>query len=161
MTGSAELGRQCTAGTKWDQEWTPAVHHTRSELEEMLRDRFGRTGTGRPDTSGTMHCNTHSRQTVGRFQAPNQNVVIHRVHRVAEPFQFFRIKRHGNIPTGTPPPDAMQAWKAQIAIVCDIAGYRSMICAEPVNNCDNPPCSSPHLRRRISESTLFPEKVDP
>jgi len=31
----------------------PAVHHTRSELEEMLRDRFGRTGTGRPDTSGT------------------------------------------------------------------------------------------------------------
>ena len=28
--GSAELGRQCTAGTKWDQERTPAVHHTRS-----------------------------------------------------------------------------------------------------------------------------------
>ena len=30
-----------------------AVHHTRSELEEMLRDRFGRTGTGRPGTFGT------------------------------------------------------------------------------------------------------------
>ena len=53
MTGSAELGRQCTAGTKWDQERTPAVHHTRSELGEMLRDRFRRTGTGQPDTSGT------------------------------------------------------------------------------------------------------------
>ena len=34
-------------------ERTLAVHHTRSELEEMLRDRFGRTGTGRPGTSGT------------------------------------------------------------------------------------------------------------
>jgi len=42
-----------TRRSVWDQERTPAVHHTRSELEEMLRDRFGRTGTGRLDTSGT------------------------------------------------------------------------------------------------------------
>ena len=79
MTGSAELGRQCTAGTKWDQERTPAVHHTRSELEEMLRDRFGRTGTGRPGTFGTTAAPFQTDRRIGRFQAPNQNVVIHRV----------------------------------------------------------------------------------
>ena len=75
--GSAESGRQCTAGTKWDQERTHAVHHTRSELEEMLRDRFGRTGTGRPDTSGTTAAPFQTDRRT--FQAPNQNVVIHRV----------------------------------------------------------------------------------
>jgi len=50
-------------------------------------------------------------------------------HRIAKPCKFFRIKRHGNIPTGTPHNGASNAGvESTNRDHSDIAGYRSMTC---------------------------------
>ena len=82
------------------------------------------------------------------------NLFFH--NRVATPFQFFRTKRLGNIPTVPPPltgasnADARgrQNRDSRRIYGCRIDDLQS------ANNCDGPPCSLPHRPPRISESCL-------
>ena len=78
-------------------------------------------------------------------------------HREAKPFKFFRTKRHGNIHTGTPLTGSLNAGGVgRNRNRRDTADWWH---AGPVNNkCNDPPCSLPHLQRRISEAILITTK---
>jgi len=67
----------------------------------------------------------------------------------------FHTKHHGSIMTGTPERGTSNA--GLVSRKRDsrpISGYRIDECWSSNSNCDYPPCSLPHRRRRISESCL-------
>ena len=64
----------------------------------------------------------------------------------------FPTKRHGNIPTGTPLMGASNG--RGVGKNRDSRPIGSMTAGHARNNCDCPPCSLSHRRRRISESCL-------
>jgi len=68
-------------------------------------------------------------------------------------FQFFRTKRYGNVPMELPPPNTglEYRWGRQTKIVIlgqYLHGYWIHDCWSASSNCDGPPCSLPHRRRR-------------
>ena len=65
---------------------------------------------------------------------------------------FFHTERHDNIPTGTTP----LTGTSTAGGIGTNRDRRRTGGVGPVNNkCDNPPCSLPHLRRRISEAIFI------
>jgi len=80
------------------------------------------------------------------------NRILRLFHRrVAAPFWFLHTKPYGDIPTKTGASNAGGVCKNRDSR--RISGYR-IDDWWTANNCDGPPCSLPHRRRRISESCV-------
>ena len=80
-------------------------------------------------------------------------------HQVAAPFWFFGTKRYGNFPTGTPLTGANQMGRHKSRFWAN-SSLSIDDCWSANNNCDRPPYSLLHRRRRISKSMLITTSME-